>query len=124
MASFCLFGRVLCVKWNIWKRIRSCLFDLTFGSPVSVICVRPTLGGFRTFDWAWTCGSIGLGRGLDRLDLDVDRDTCFGDSVDSVDSVDPGQSPDLRSSVLIFLFLLVASFSSTRKKNGSNGSRV
>ena len=34
-------------------------------------------------DWTWTW--IGLGRGLD-LDLDIDRDTCFGDSADSVDS--------------------------------------
>ena len=54
------------------------------------------------------------------LDWDVDRDTCFGDSVDSVDSVD---SDDLGR---LFYFLVPTSclVSSTRKENGSNGSRV
>ena len=54
------------------------------------------------------------------LDWDVDRDTCFGDSVDFVDSVD---SDDLGR---LFYFIVPTSclVSSTGKENGSNGSRV
>ena len=50
----------------------------------------------------------------------MDRDTCFGDSVDFVDSVD---SDDLGR---LFYFLAPTSclVSSTGKENGSNGSRV
>ena len=50
----------------------------------------------------------------------MDRDTCFGDSVDFVDSVD---SDDLGR---LFYFIVPTSclVSSTGKENGSNSSRV
>ena len=66
----------------------------------------------KTVDW----NGFGCGFGLTY----VDRDTCFGDSVDFVDSVD---SDDLGR---LFYFLVPTSclVSSTGKENGSNGSRV
>ena len=89
---------------NIWKRIRTGLFDLIFWvSDSSDMCeTHPTSGSFSDFgfrvsrgsrDWVGSDVTCGLWNWT--LEWTLDRDTCFGDSVDSVDSVD---SDDLSES--------------------------
>ena len=88
---------------NIWKRIRTGLFDLIFWvSDSSDMCeTHPTSGSFSDFgfrvsrgsrDWIESDVACGLGFDFGSDEWTLDRDTCFGDSVDSVDSDDLSDS--------------------------------